>query len=283
MLNLQPSVSSDYFAGLSPEQTVEEYLAAGYSRMELGISHTNGLLTRGGSPETVGREFAAWAEDRGLQIRQGHLDMDLELTEEKDLDMLKRQLELYAGLGIRAAVLHATGAYEAPHEKQLELRGRAVAQMEQHIRGVDMTICLENLFSKPMVRSADGILELIEAAGNGPQLGICLDIGHLHRVRSHGLCGDSSQDFIRKAGARLRALHVHDNLGDTDDHLLPFVRGGLNWPLFMDSLRENGFAGLFNLEIHGVASGMPTEVKRLNMRHARALAEYLLSDACTLK
>ena len=112
-----------------------------------------------------------------------------------------------------------------PYEKQLALRGAAIAQLEQHIRGTGIVICLENLFSKPMLRSADGILELIEAAGNGPQLGVCLDIGHLHRVRSHGLCSDSSRDFIRKAGSRLKALHVHDNLGDTDDHLLPFVAG----------------------------------------------------------
>lgn len=283
MMDLMPSVSSDYFAALTPEETVEEYLAAGFCRMELGITHTNALLKRQGSPESVGREFAAWAANRGLRIGQGHLDLDMELTVEKDLDMLKRQLELYAGLGIRAAVLHATGAYEEPYEKQLALRGAAIAQLERHIHGTDIVICLENLFSKPMLRSADGILELIEAAGNGPQLGVCLDIGHLHRVRSHGLCADSSRDFIRKAGSRLKAIHVHDNLGDTDDHLLPFVAGGLNWPLFMDALRENGFEGLFNMEIHGVSNGMPMEVKRLNLRHAKALAEYLLSDNCTLK
>lgn len=278
-MELRCSVASDFNYRLSPEAAVEEYLAAGFVCMELGQGHSKNLLFRDGTPEQNGRAFARFAEDRGFTVPQGHLDLDMELTEPADVDILKRWLDLFHGVGVKAAVLHATGAYDQPYEQQLELRSAAIRQLLDHIRGTDMTICLENLFSKPMIRTADGILELIEACGGSEQLGICLDIGHLHRVRSHGLTEQTATEFIQKAGKRLKALHIHDNHGDLDDHLFPFTDKGLDWKEFMQALSVSGYKGLFNLEIHTESHGVPTAVRALKLRYARQLCDYLLSEA----
>lgn len=276
-MKLPVSVWSGYFWDLSPEAAVDEMLAAGLNHTEFSIEHARVLLAREGSVEEIGAAFAAYCAQRDFTIPQGHLDMDLELTERRDLDELKKWLDLFRAIGIKKAVLHATGAYDEPYERQLALRGAAVRELSEHVAGSDMVICLENLFSKPMVQTAGGILELIEAAGGADNLGICLDIGHQHRVFSHGLSADTPRDFIQKAGKRLKALHVHDNMGDKDDHLLPFAKKGLDWKMFMQALEENGFDGIFNLEIPGENRG-PLAVRRMKLAYALKLTDYLFSE-----
>ena len=275
-MKLPLSVWSGYFYDVSPEKMVDIFVDEGFCCTEFSIEHGVMLLSRGDA-KAVGKEFGRYAAIKGLAIPQGHLDMHLELTDRKDLDALKRWIDLFYAIGIRNMVLHATGAYEESYERQLELRGKAVRELAEHVKGTAVTICLENLFSKPMVQSVDGILALIAAAGGGENLGICLDIGHLHRVRSHGLCPDSSRDFIRKAGKKLKALHVHDNMGVQDDHLFPFCKKGLNWQLFMQALEENGFDGICNLEIPG-ENKAPMELRLLKLNYAKKLAEYLMRD-----
>lgn len=277
-MDLRCSVASDFYMAVSPEETVRDFSRAGFPCMELGLTHAKTLLARSGTPEENGAHFAAYALDYDLTIPQGHLDLDAVLTDQADVDNLKRWLELFYGAGVKAAVLHATGADDQPHEKQLELRSAAIRQLEAHIRGTDMVICLENLFSKPMIRIADGILELIEVCGGSEQLGICLDIGHLHRVRSHGLTEQTATEFIQKAGSRLKALHIHDNHGDLDDHLFPFTQNGLDWKEFMQALEASKYQGLFNLEIPAEAYGVPTPVLPMKLRYARQLCDYLQSD-----
>lgn len=274
-MNAPVSVWSGYFGDLSPEEAVDELVAAGFSHGEFSIGHGIQLLKRPGTPVDNGRALKAYAEEKGLAFLQGHLNMDLDLVLETE--ELKDWLDLFWGLGIRAAVLHATGAKDAPHGEQLALRAAALKQLQSHIQGRDMTICLENLFNNTMVNTADGILELVRAAGD-TQLGVCLDIGHLHRTRCHGRTDQTIREFITKAGSRLKALHIHTNNGDLDDHLLPYSgMNGLNWHEAMTALREVDYHGLFNMELNGEAKA-PLAVRRMKLRYAKQLAEYLLSD-----
>ena len=46
---------------------------------------------------------------------------------------------------------------------------------------------------------------------------------------------------------RVYALHLHDNNGKTDQHLLPF-EGSVNWGLFMQQLNKTAFSGSLMLE-----------------------------------
>lgn len=274
-MKLPLSVSSDYFSNLSPEAAVDTFGQAGFSFMELGMGHGKQLLARCGRPEKIGADLAAYAAQRRFAMPQGHL-IDVDLCAPGNLDLMKRWLDLFLGAGVKQSVLHAFGALDQPLAYQREHCSEALRKLTDHLAGTDMTICLENLFSKPLVRDADGILDLIQASGGGEHLGVCLDIGHLHRLRSHGLTDQTATEFIAKAGSRLKALHVHDNHGDTDDHLLPFTDRGLDWTEFMQALSLNGYKGLFNFEIHMEARGVPGPVRILKLGYVRTLADYLL-------
>jgi len=273
-MNMPFSISTGYFYDLSPEACVDELAAAGFTCSEFGLEHGIPLLERGGDACKTGQVLRAYAADKGLVFPQGHVDLNLDLC--RDVDTVKIWLDLFQGLGIRACVLHANGAQELCYEAQLEQRSAALRQLVSHIRGTDMTICLENLFSHPMLRTADTLLELLETAGSD-HLGICLDIGHLHRAASHGVTEQTSREFIEKCGKRLQALHVHDNMGVNDDHLFPFCPNGLDWKLFITALLDNGYSGLFNMELPGESKG-PLQVRRLRLAYAKQLHSFLFSS-----
>ena len=102
-----------------------------------------------------------------------------------------------------------------------------------------------------------------------PDLGICLDTGHLNlTVKGH-------RNFILKAGKKLKALHITDNDGTADRHLMPFTRYGIDFLEIVKTLREVGYDGIFNLEIPGEA-GIPMELRDAKLAYIKACYRYLL-------
>ena len=47
---------------------------------------------------------------------------------------------------------------------------------------------------------------------------------------------------------RLQGLHIHDNYGNTDAHMLPGI-GIIDWDLVINALAERDYPGDFSLEI----------------------------------
>ena len=79
---------------------------------------------------------------------------------------------------------------------------------------------------------------------DSPNFGICLDTGHLNAY------GDKDQyRFIQKAGKKLKALHVHNNDGTHDQHIMPYCRGNIDFDVMVRGLREVGYDGIMNYEI----------------------------------
>jgi sugar phosphate isomerase/epimerase len=55
-------------------------------------------------------------------------------------------------------------------------------------------------------------------------------------------------EMLRAAGRYLMALHIHDNHGERDEHLLP-GRGNIAWQEVMQALRETNYSGVFMYEL----------------------------------
>lgn len=141
-------------------------------------------------------------------------------------------------------------------------------EIAERIRDIDITVCLENLCSHTM--SVEEILEIIEEVGS-PKLAICLDTGHLNVSKA-----SSQYDFIKKAGKHLKALHLHDNDGSGDMHILPFSRGKINFTEIVKALKEIDYQGEFNFEIPGESTG-PLSLKHAKITYTKAIYEYLIS------
>ncbi len=74
----------------------------------------------------------------------------------------------------------------------------------------------------------------------------CLDSGHTNCAVGGG--GLPVEDFVRYFGDRIKMLHLHDNNGFTDQHLIPGF-GTIKWRPVFEALEEIGYDGYYNFEL----------------------------------
>lgn len=265
------SMWSAYYVDLSPEDAVLELEKNGYAYSELSDEHADVLLARG-DPEKTGAEFKAFADAHGVSFPQGHLKLRARILNEDDRSYVKKELDLFRAIGIKNAVLHLD---RGPEGSGLDLEGlreanlKALADLVGHIRGRDTVICLENLGS-PITRSAEALLWFIGQLGD-ENLGICLDTGHLN------LSPDKDQTkFILTAGKHLKALHLADNDGTGDQHLMPCARGTVDFEAVFTQTRDMGYDGLYNYEVGGERA-VDLELRGIKLDYIRRVSEYYYS------
>ena len=178
---------------------------------------------------------------------------------------------------MKAKILHAAGDTMGALEllSQIPSWGNSAEQnIEQlkrlaaYVEGKDVMICLENL--RGIVRNADELCYIIDRIGSD-HFGICLDTGHLN------LTDKDQRAFILKAGKRLHALHIADNEGERDQHMMPFGRGNVNFLEVVRALREVDYEGLFNLEIPG-ENHAPMEIRAAKIHYIRECYDYLMRE-----
>ncbi len=272
---MQPSVWTSYLIDQSPEEMIETFAERDWPRLEMSDEHAQALLDRG-NPARVGAETRAFAAERGVSFPQGHLWLASDLAASEGacvLDTLRRWLDLFVALGIRAAVLHPGGneliAAGTPAQRVHEIRVERLRILCDHIGGTGTAICLENIVRQ--APEADDLLRIIADVGR-PNLGICLDTGHLNMTS-----GDQA-GFIAAAGKHLLATHIADNEGQSDQHMMPYGRGTVNWSEVMPALGSIGYDGLLNLEIPG-ENRCPLEVRLAKLDYLRTVMDHLMALA----
>jgi sugar phosphate isomerase/epimerase len=113
---------------------------------------------------------------------------------------------------------------------------------------------------------ASSLAQLVEEELETPHVGICLDVGHAH------LDGDLV-DAIEVAAGHLAAVHVHDNLGRADGHLVPFD-GAIDWPAALTTLQKVGYDGalMFELSDRGPARDTLARARQARGRMDKLMA-----------
>lgn len=74
----------------------------------------------------------------------------------------------------------------------------------------------------------------------------------------------------------MTALHIADNEGERDQHMIPFGKGNINFEEVVRTLREIDYEGLFNLEIPGERLA-PLPVRGYKLEYIRKCYDYLMS------
>ncbi len=124
----------------------------------------------------------------------------------------QQSLRLAAALQARCVVFHPGIPYQAtPQEQELWLRN-SLEFWPQYIEQAAQQgtiIAIENIYEP----SAEVFLPLFGALG-GKSFGHCFDVGHWNIFS-----GQTLPDWFAQLGAHLKHLHLHDNHGQSDDHL----------------------------------------------------------------
>ncbi|MBE6711884.1 MAG: sugar phosphate isomerase/epimerase [Ruminococcaceae bacterium] len=186
-------------------------------------------------------------------------------------------------LGCPAVVVHPTKAETKEGEWELNLKiYRSLIPVIQKYKGVK--ICLENLFLRRAGRIVEGrftdaadsvrMIDLLNEEAGGEYFGFCFDVGHAT------LTGRNVKEFVKAMGPRLTILHIHDNNGHEDQHLLPYSclsnadEHVCDWKGLVEGLREIGYSGTLAFETFRVMSTFPSAVRTQVLKLIAGIGRY---------
>lgn len=271
------SIWSSYYMELKIEDAIKRFVDNGIYCTELSDEHGFELLSRNDDVLETAKNFANFLKEYNFEISQGHLWLKIKIcADDTALEKLFRWIDMYEEIGIKNMVLHCDNLTETnlSREEKIEKNIEKLQILAEYIKNKEITVCLENLRphspeeTELVDRSADDLLYIIERIGSS-KFGICLDTGHLN------LTDKNQREFILKAGDKLKALHIADNDGNTDQHLMPFNRGTVDFPEIIKALKEIKYNGIFNLEIPGERS-IPLELRDAKIEYIKAFYQYLM-------
>ena len=271
------SIWSSYYMELKIEDAIKRFVNNGIYCTELSDEHGFELLSRNDDVLETAKNFANFLKEYNFEISQGHLWLKIKIcADDTALEKLFRWIDMYEEIGIKNMVLHCDNLSETnlSREEKIEKNIEKLQILAEYIKNKEITVCLENLRphspeeTELVDRSADDLLYIIERIGSS-KFGICLDTGHLN------LTDKNQREFILKAGDKLKALHIADNDGNTDQHLMPFNRGTVDFPEIIKALKEIKYNGIFNLEIPGEKS-IPLELRDAKIEYIKAFYQYLM-------
>jgi len=227
------------------------------------------------------------AEKEGIEFSQAHavhlpvIAGDIEDYKPETLEifneMMQRSIMAGSTLGVKWAVLHPVelrkgiiGNIKENIRKNIEFYGETVELAKKYNVG----LAFENMNERKKHRFTSSVFELCELvdAFNDSAIGACWDFGH------GNLLYNDQTIALKALGMRLKATHVHDNLGTKDDHMFPF-HGTVNWHSIMPVLKEIGYEGDFSFETGKVSMRLPEPLKDIIAKTGYEIGVYCLSLA----
>ena len=145
-------------------------------------------------------------------------------------------------------------------------------------------ICTENIFTHQGIRIIEGrlsnpddacaLVDLLNEEAGGEYFGFCLDIGHANLTKN------KIGEFVKSLGKRLTILHIHDNDGNEDIHMVPYSylsadrKTVIDWDGFVKSLREIGYDGTLSFETFRICHVYPKAVHTSVLRLIADIGHY---------
>jgi sugar phosphate isomerase/epimerase len=220
---------SHYAGQPNLERVIERVRALGY-----GFEFWGGWSDDRALYDAIGRRRLATAA-RGMAV-----SLHTMFGCQGNFERHRMQIDTAAAVGARMVVLHPDDLETRPNGGP---DGEFIARIMAYARENGVRLCVEN-----------GALEFVQAALDlCPDLGFCLDIGHVYLERRR------LADFLTPLKHRVVHLHLQDILppdetetGGLADHYI-LGTGGIppeDWDLLAATLREVDYDGMGVFEIH---------------------------------
>jgi sugar phosphate isomerase/epimerase len=160
------------------------------------------------------------------------------------MDEIKRALEIADYVTCRYLIVHMG----LPDEEYDLSKFDAVMTSLEHLKvasqGSGVQLLLENIPND--LGTPERLVQFLKYTRLNVR--ICFDTGHAHMKQGFHSAFEVLRPYIA-------STHVHDNRGETDDHLMPF-EGDINWTEAVRDLRrgEGKFPTLFEVRDHQPAT-----------------------------
>lgn len=235
----------------------------------------------------AGADWRTWvegiantAERLGIIFTQAHAhvyNFFAEPDAEYKREIYARCIEAAALLNIPWTTYHPSQIpdYEADDMLERMIAGNYefYAPLVERAEKLGTGIALENMgILRGGLTDAKSLSALIDRFGSRA-VGACWDTGHAH------IAGVDQAESIKTLGARLRALHVQDNDGVSDQHMPPYF-GTIDWPALTGALRDISYKGDFTFEAHMIVRRVPEQHKALAARLLYNIGVELTGQDC---
>lgn len=293
--------SAGWYDKNEPMKSFEYIKSCGFEATDFNIDHylNTGKLDKEGlmptffdkSTEEILEFFTPLkeaSEATGVAIAQMHAPFPVWFKEKDEVnDYIRMALDkcfaVCEYIHCPAIVVHpvSRSTKEKEWDTNMELYRNLIPLIKKY-SGVK--ICLENIFSRRPNRIIEGrlsnaadacrMIDELNAEAGGDYFGFCLDVGHAN------LTNRNIKEYVKELGSRLTILHIHDNNGLEDLHMIPYsylATGSshvCDWEGFVEGLKEIGYKGVLAFETFRIFSAYPKAVHTEALRLISAIGHY---------
>ena len=229
---------------------IDAVMEAGFKYIDLSmytIDKDDELLVSDKWQDNAKRIFDEYSQ-KGAKFVQAHSPGGNFLLEDNNLETLIektiRSIDICGILGIPNIVVHAGAIPEISKEESFERNKKMFQKLFPAMERNNVNVLCENSTKKNFkssyfTNSGLDMKEFVEYV-NHPLFHACWDTGHAN-------CEGSQYDEIKAIGSDLYALHINDNRGGGDEHVLPYM-GTMNMDEIMNALIDIDYKGYFTFE-----------------------------------
>ena len=226
------SINTDYLEDLGdPEPYLKSIADAGFSHINWCHQWDTDFLY---SKWEI-KQIKKWLIKYGLQFMELHASTGKEKcwTSSREyerlagVELVQNRIEMTAELGGDVMVIHV------PHESGNVSLRRSLDQIEPFARACEIHLALEN--------GNFDVIEPLLLEYDSDYIGLCYDSGHSNLVKD----GLSHLEALKD---RLISVHLHDNDGDSDQHILPFS-GTIDWQKLIQIMAGSSYNKPINVEV----------------------------------
>lgn len=177
-------------------------------------------------------------KENGLRIENVHAPfhmMNNLWTDENPMDSLIKlhgAIDSCHNFAIKTLVVHPTDTTTPPPVSEC---GKTYFKgLIRYAKSLNVDLAFENI-------ECPEYLDTIFGECDDTNVRLCYDLGHEN-------CFSKGSDVLSKYGGRLKALHIHDNDGVSDQHTIPFD-GNIDMQRFVSKLKELDYYGVISLEV----------------------------------
>jgi len=231
------------------QESIESISKAGFKYLDYNF---HGDYTRGngiyGDFKSHIESVKVLADKLGVKFVQAHSPMGKPLISEGQDEFVNATnlcIEACAELGVPNLVVHSGYVLGYSTEQTFEENRKFYMKLLPTAEKYGVNVLVEN-FNKMAVNNmywidnAPDQLALIEYV-NHPLFHACWDTGHGNMQEM------SEYDSLKILGKHVKAVHIQDNPGNSDAHMLPFC-GTMNMDSIVSALIEIGYEGYFTFE-----------------------------------
>ena len=233
MKDLAVVVSNDN-KNVTPYETIDAIAASGFKNVFIQWYDSDYKQF-----EVPQEEQVAYSREKGLNVIFCHLGyrhmndiwLDTEAGEQL-LNKYLRNLDEIKKLNIDLVMMHACVGLDAPEPTRIGLeRFRKICE---HAHELGIKLAFENT-------KMPGYLEFLIDNIDLDNVGVCYDCGHDH-------CHFKDNFNFEKFRNKIMCIHIHDNYGEIDDHLIP-GDGTVNYDYVLNGLKSANYSEYFTMEL----------------------------------